>query len=89
LCVAVAIIAPIWADAMFPHTKIGLPCFRQTSYHANSNRSDDEYRLLRQNIFERLASGSSVPQEAPLVPIVSHPPNGEPYVVVYFEDIDF
>ncbi|KAG2145905.1 hypothetical protein DEU56DRAFT_788738 [Suillus clintonianus] len=36
---------------------------------------DDEYRLLRQNIFERLASGSSVPQEAPLVPIVSHPPN--------------
>lgn len=36
---------------------------------------DDEYRLLRQNIFERLASGSSVPQEAPLVPIVSRPPN--------------
>ncbi|KAG2065696.1 hypothetical protein BDR04DRAFT_137359 [Suillus decipiens] len=36
---------------------------------------DDEYRLLRQNIFERLASGSSVPQEAPIVPIISHPPN--------------
>ncbi|KAG1840564.1 hypothetical protein DFJ58DRAFT_810147 [Suillus subalutaceus] len=36
---------------------------------------NDEYRLLRQNIFERLASGSSVPQEAPLVPIVSRPPN--------------
>ncbi|OAX41762.1 hypothetical protein K503DRAFT_767409 [Rhizopogon vinicolor AM-OR11-026] len=37
--------------------------------------NDDEYRLLRQSIFERLASGSSVPQEAPLVPIVSHPPS--------------
>ncbi|KAG1743293.1 uncharacterized protein EDB91DRAFT_1247377 [Suillus paluster] len=36
---------------------------------------DDEYRLLRQNIFERLASGSSVPQEASLVPLVSHPPS--------------
>ncbi|KAH7910834.1 hypothetical protein BJ138DRAFT_1151963 [Hygrophoropsis aurantiaca] len=33
--------------------------------------NDDEYRLLRQNIFERLASGSSVPTEAPVVPIVS------------------
>lgn len=37
--------------------------------------NDDEYRVLRQNIFERLASGSSVPQEAPLVPLVSHPPS--------------
>ncbi|KZT28909.1 hypothetical protein NEOLEDRAFT_1239387 [Neolentinus lepideus HHB14362 ss-1] len=28
---------------------------------------DDEYRLLRQNLFERLASGSAVPTEAPIV----------------------
>ncbi|KAI0826893.1 hypothetical protein BC628DRAFT_1410093 [Trametes gibbosa] len=31
--------------------------------------SDDEYRLLRQNLFERFASGSAVPAEAPLVPM--------------------
>ncbi|KAI0754887.1 hypothetical protein C8Q80DRAFT_396076 [Daedaleopsis nitida] len=31
--------------------------------------SDDEYRLLRQNLFERFASGSAVPTEAPLVPM--------------------
>ncbi|CDO76084.1 hypothetical protein BN946_scf184649.g10 [Trametes cinnabarina] len=31
--------------------------------------SDDEYRLLRQNLFERFASGSSVPTEEPLVPM--------------------
>ncbi|KAI0335816.1 hypothetical protein GY45DRAFT_705054 [Cubamyces sp. BRFM 1775] len=31
--------------------------------------SDDEYRLLRQNLFERFASGSSMPAEAPLVPM--------------------
>ncbi|KZT11977.1 uncharacterized protein LAESUDRAFT_719929 [Laetiporus sulphureus 93-53] len=31
--------------------------------------SDDEYRLLRQNLFERFASGSPVPIEAPLVPL--------------------
>lgn len=31
--------------------------------------SDDEYRLLRQNLFERFASGSAVPVEAPLVPM--------------------
>ncbi|KAA1479617.1 hypothetical protein DENSPDRAFT_830478 [Dentipellis sp. KUC8613] len=29
---------------------------------------DDEYRLLRQNLFERLPSASSVPSETPLVP---------------------
>ncbi|KAH7926443.1 hypothetical protein BV22DRAFT_1032821 [Leucogyrophana mollusca] len=33
--------------------------------------NDDEYRLLRQNIFERLASGSSVPAETPVVPVHS------------------
>ncbi|EJF63319.1 hypothetical protein DICSQDRAFT_102480 [Dichomitus squalens LYAD-421 SS1] len=31
--------------------------------------SDDEYRLLRQSLFERFASGSAVPTEAPLVPL--------------------
>ncbi|TFK93061.1 hypothetical protein K466DRAFT_538573 [Polyporus arcularius HHB13444] len=31
--------------------------------------SDDEYRLLRQNLFERFASGSAVPTEASLVPM--------------------
>ncbi|KAI6158844.1 hypothetical protein EDD17DRAFT_1763200 [Pisolithus thermaeus] len=34
--------------------------------------SDDEYRLLRQNIFERLASHSSVPTETPIIPLSSH-----------------
>ncbi|KAI0769975.1 hypothetical protein C8Q74DRAFT_1317406 [Fomes fomentarius] len=31
--------------------------------------SDDEYRLLRQNLFERFASSSAVPTESPLVPM--------------------
>lgn len=31
--------------------------------------SDDEYRLLRQNLFERFASNSQIPTEAPVVPI--------------------
>ncbi|KAH9936241.1 uncharacterized protein B0H18DRAFT_972998 [Fomitopsis serialis] len=31
--------------------------------------SDDEYRLLRQNLFERFASNSQIPSETPLVPI--------------------
>ncbi|KAF9219237.1 hypothetical protein BS17DRAFT_741041 [Gyrodon lividus] len=35
--------------------------------------NDEEYRLLRQNIFERLASGSSVPTENPVIPFGSHP----------------
>ena len=35
--------------------------------------SDDEYRLLRQNLFERLAGGSAVPSETPLVPVVGPP----------------
>jgi len=32
--------------------------------------SDDEYRLLRQNLFERFASASEVPSEIPIVPAV-------------------
>ncbi|PCH40172.1 hypothetical protein WOLCODRAFT_136703 [Wolfiporia cocos MD-104 SS10] len=31
--------------------------------------SDDEYRVLRQSLFERFAGGSAVPSEAPVVPI--------------------
>ena len=34
--------------------------------------SDEEYRLLRQNIFERLASGTPVPTEIPVIPLSSH-----------------
>lgn len=34
--------------------------------------SDEEYRLLRQNLFERFASGAVAPSEAPVVPVV-HP----------------
>ncbi|PIL22629.1 hypothetical protein GSI_15320 [Ganoderma sinense ZZ0214-1] len=37
--------------------------------------SDDEYRLLRQNLFERLASGSTIPTEEPLVPMSRPPPH--------------
>jgi hypothetical protein len=33
--------------------------------------SDEEYRLLRQNIFERLASGTAVPTETPVIPLSS------------------
>lgn len=33
--------------------------------------SDDEYRLLRQNLFERFAGGAVVPSETPLVPLAS------------------
>lgn len=35
----------------------------------NSCISDDEYRLLRQNLFERFGSGAVVPGEPPVVPI--------------------
>lgn len=31
--------------------------------------SDDEYRLLRQSLFDRFASGSPLPSETPLVPV--------------------
>lgn len=31
--------------------------------------SDEEYRLLRQNLFERFSAGSDIPTEAPVVPI--------------------
>jgi len=37
--------------------------------------SDDEYRLLRQNLFERFASASEVPSEVPIVPAVLPRPN--------------
>ena len=35
----------------------------------NQLSSDDEYRLLRQDLFDRLAGGSAIPQEAPIVPV--------------------
>lgn len=33
--------------------------------------SDDEYRLLRQNIFEQHSGNASIPIESPLVPITA------------------
>ncbi|KAF8158254.1 hypothetical protein B0H34DRAFT_708041 [Crassisporium funariophilum] len=33
--------------------------------------NDDEYRLLRQNLFERFASNAAVPTEAPVVPVTA------------------
>ncbi|KAF9454818.1 hypothetical protein P691DRAFT_655470, partial [Macrolepiota fuliginosa MF-IS2] len=38
--------------------------------NADGLLSDDEYRLLRQNLFERFASASEVPSETPVVPAV-------------------
>jgi hypothetical protein len=35
--------------------------------------SDEEYRLLRQNLFERFASGAVVPSETPVVPLTRSP----------------
>jgi len=32
-------------------------------------RSDHEYRILRQNLFERYASGTAAPTETPIVPL--------------------
>ncbi|KAF9026116.1 hypothetical protein BDZ89DRAFT_45087 [Hymenopellis radicata] len=32
--------------------------------------NDDEYRMLRQNLFERFATSSTVPSEAPVVPAI-------------------
>lgn len=33
--------------------------------------SDDEYRLLRQNLFEQYSGYASVPVESPLVPVTA------------------
>ncbi|KAL0954523.1 hypothetical protein HGRIS_003490 [Hohenbuehelia grisea] len=38
--------------------------------------SDDEYRLLRQNLFERYATGASVPSESSVVPVAKHARGG-------------
>ncbi|PFH53880.1 hypothetical protein AMATHDRAFT_53456 [Amanita thiersii Skay4041] len=42
--------------------------------------NDDEYRLLRQNLFERFATTSAVPAESPIVPVSKPRPrdNGTP-----------
>ncbi|KAK7682433.1 hypothetical protein QCA50_014638 [Cerrena zonata] len=37
--------------------------------NADGLLNDDEYRLLRQDLFDRLAGGSAIPQEAPVVPV--------------------
>lgn len=40
--------------------------------------SDDEYRLLRQNMFERFATSTAVPTEASIVPVSRpRPPEGK------------
>ncbi|KAG5648440.1 hypothetical protein DXG03_005014 [Asterophora parasitica] len=38
--------------------------------------NDDEYRLLRQNLFERFATTTTVPTEAPIVPAARPRPRG-------------
>ncbi|KAG6878092.1 hypothetical protein C0993_012419 [Termitomyces sp. T159_Od127] len=38
--------------------------------------NDDEYRLLRQNLFERFATSTTVPAEVPMVPISRPLPRG-------------
>ncbi|KAF8489385.1 hypothetical protein JB92DRAFT_3013407 [Gautieria morchelliformis] len=37
--------------------------------NADNLLNDEEYRLLRQNLFERFSAGSDMPTEAPVVPI--------------------
>ncbi len=41
---------------------------------ADELRSDDEYRLLRQNLFERFATTTTVPTESPVVPVAKPRP---------------
>lgn len=41
----------------------------------NTYSSDDEYRLLRQNLFERFATSTVVPTEDPVVPAARPRPN--------------
>ncbi|KAK0201977.1 hypothetical protein DFS33DRAFT_1036925 [Desarmillaria ectypa] len=38
--------------------------------------NDDEYRMLRQSLFERFASSSAVPSEEPVVPVNQHQARG-------------
>ncbi|KAG6831952.1 hypothetical protein H0H92_006553 [Tricholoma furcatifolium] len=40
--------------------------------------NDDEYRLLRQNLFERFATSATVPTETPVVPVSKPRPRGTP-----------
>ena len=40
--------------------------------HDDDDPSDDEYRLLRQNLFEQYSGYASVPVESPLVPITAN-----------------
>ncbi|KAG6907855.1 hypothetical protein DXG01_007119 [Tephrocybe rancida] len=53
--------------------------------------NDDEYRLLRQNLFERFATSVTVPTEAPVVPVsraqprVTAPQEGKPRPLSNFQ----
>ena len=49
-----------------------MPVLRRLSVPTIMSISDEEYRLLRQNLFERFAGGAVAPSEAPVVPVV-HP----------------
>lgn len=50
-----------------------------------TNASDDEYRLLRQNVFEQYSGNANLPVESPLVPItainVQHGRKALPFVI--------
>ena len=54
--------------------------------------SDDEYRLLRQSVFEQYSGNASVPVERPLVPIsaINGQRGCEPltYILFSHNDID-
>ena len=41
-----------------------------TVHFVTNVSSDDEYRLLRQSVFEQYSSSAVIPAESPLVPIV-------------------
>lgn len=36
---------------------------------SNESNSDDEYRMLRQNLFERFSTNTDAPSEEPVVPV--------------------
>jgi hypothetical protein len=45
-------------------------CFTRVN---NTFKSDSEYRLLRQHIFEQQITGTVIPVEVPIIPVVSPP----------------
>jgi hypothetical protein len=44
--------------------------FMPNSTHSNFISSDDEYRILRQNVFEQYAGEATTPSEVPPVSLV-------------------